>query len=39
MDIEADWEAYLAELNKMDVDGYVKVMQDAYDAYKASLSK
>ncbi len=39
MDIEADWDAYLAELKKMDVDGYVKVMQDAYDSYQKSLSK
>ena len=39
MDVEADWDAYLAELNKMDVDGYVKVMQEAYDSYQQSLSK
>ena len=39
MNIETDWEAYLAEMQKMDVNGYVAVMQEAYDSYRASLSK
>ena len=37
MDVEADWETYLAEMNKQDVQGYLAVMQEAYDSYKASL--
>jgi hypothetical protein len=39
MNIETDWEAYLAEMEKMDLKGYVAVMQEAYDAYRASLGK
>lgn len=39
MNIETDWDAYLNEMEKMDVKGYVAVMQEAYDAYRASLGK
>lgn len=39
MNIETDWEKYLAEMDKMDVSGYVAVMQEAYNAYRASLAK
>ena len=39
MNIETDWEAYLAELEKMDLNGYIAVMQEAYDAYAASMAK
>lgn len=39
MDIEADWDTYLAEMEKMDLNGYIQIMQDAYDAYAANLNK
>ena len=38
MNIQTGWDAYLAEMDKMDVNGYISVMQEAYDAYKNSLS-
>lgn len=39
MDIEKDWDGYLEEMKKQDVDGYIAVMQEAYDSYKANLDK
>ena len=39
LNIDTDWEAYLAEMQKMDVDGYIAIMQEAYDNYSASLVK
>ncbi len=38
MDIENDWQTYLDEMDKMDLEGYIKVMQDAYDAFESSLA-
>ena len=37
LNIDTDWEAYLAEMQKMDVDGYIAVIQEAYDSYIASM--
>lgn len=31
----SEWDAYVSELSKMDVDGYIKIYQDAYDRWKA----
>lgn len=39
LNIETDWEAYLAEMEKMDVKGYVNVMQEAYATYLNSITK
>lgn len=39
LNVDTDWEAYLQEMNKMDVQGYINVLQEAYDAYLAALSK
>lgn len=38
MDIENDWQTYLDEMDKMNLEGYIKVMQDAYDAFESSLA-
>lgn len=35
-DIEAEWDAYCASLEKMNVDELVQLMQDAYDNYLAA---
>lgn len=32
MDIENDWEKYLSEINSMDLESYLAVVQEAYDA-------
>lgn len=39
LNIDTDWEAYLNEMDKMDVEGYIAIMQEAYDSYSASLNK
>ena len=39
MNVETDWDSYLAEMEKMDLPGYIAVMQEAYDAYVASMGK
>lgn len=35
-DVEADWDNYLATLNAMGLDTYIRVHQEAYDAYAAN---
>lgn len=32
LDIENDWEKYLSEINNMDLEGYLAVVQEAYDS-------
>ena len=39
MSIDNDWATYLSEMDKMDVNGYIATMQEAYDSYAASLKK
>ena len=39
MSIDNDWETYLSEMDKMDVQGYISTMQEAYDSYTASMAK
>ena len=31
-DVEADWDAYLAELQNMRLDRYLEIIQNTYDA-------
>lgn len=37
-DIDAEWDAYLADLAKMHVDEYVALCQEAYDVFNAGVS-
>jgi len=39
MNIQTGWDAYLSEMDKMGVNNYISVMQEAYDTYKNSLGK
>ena len=39
MNVETDWDTYLSEMQKMDLDGYIAVMQEAYDTYSAAMAK
>lgn len=34
MDIEADWDSYLTQLNAMELEAYIAIYQDVYDASK-----
>lgn len=36
--VDEEWDAYVEELNKMGVDEYVRIYQEAYDAVKDYLS-
>lgn len=39
LDIGKDWETYTGKLDNMDLAGYLKLEQEAYDRYKQGLSK
>lgn len=39
LDIEKDWDNYIKELEKMQLDEYIKVTQEAYDAIKIEINK
>lgn len=38
-DVEAEWDAYLAELKKLNVDEFIKINQKAYDVYNEAMNK